>query len=116
MFVQQQCYKFLQPGWTTVKLPNAKAIHPLQLDQTRVTVIQIEDGRKFTGHAIAIFGGYILDSNKTHPIPLTRGGLDACCFKGDGFGKVVKGFQLIPQPKSKVAAALAKKRKACADV
>jgi len=101
-FVQEQCYKYLQPSWTTVKLKNAHAMDPLQLDQTRVTVIQIEDVRKFTGHAIATFGGYIFDSNKTHPMSLAKEGLDACCFKGDGFGKVVKGFQLIPQSTAKV--------------
>jgi hypothetical protein len=99
--VQGWCLANLQPAYSTVKLKNAHTVSPLLLNQDHVTVMQFEDDRNFCSHTIATYGGYIFDSNKTHPSQLTKEGLDASCFHGARFTKIIKAFQLIPSKNAK---------------
>ena len=101
-WLRHDCNQRLQPRWQTRKLKsvgqlNASAFLALlraAADGT-VTVFQIQDSCGNVQHCAAAVAGWLLDPNKAHALPLSDGGLDACCLGDARFAFVVNGFQLL---------------------
>jgi hypothetical protein len=102
-----------QQGWTTHKIASVEkiaAFNPLTAcPDGDMLIMHLKETDGAADHAVTIALGWIFDANRTHALPLSSDGLKAINYAG-----IVSATRLTPKPK--VAAALAKKRKACADV
>lgn len=102
-----------QQGWTAHKIASVEkiaAFNPLTAcPDGDMLIMHLKETDGAADHAVTIALGWIFDANRTHALPLSSDGLKAINYAG-----IVSATRLTPKPK--VAAALAKKRKACADV
>ena len=99
-WVKNECAQRLQPGWRTLKLPNAQQMSKADLiallaTPDVVTVMQLEDSDGNIRHCVAAYGGWLFDPNKQRAVPLDESGLDACCLSGGTSVRAYAGFQLV---------------------
>ncbi|MEC8800126.1 MAG: hypothetical protein VXX55_05155 [Planctomycetota bacterium] len=101
-----------QQGWTTHKIASVEeiaAFNPLTAcADGDMLIMHLKETDGAEDHAVTITLGWIFDANRTHALPLSSDGLQAINYAG-----IVSATRLTPKPK--IAAALAKKRKAHAD-